>query len=570
MRTRSTSLFTAGLLAVATSISSAQEQVYLLGAEATSNDDFGRAVADAGDVNLDGVPDIVVGAPFDTAGGTSSGSIFVYSGKTGDLIWSRAGDFPGDLFGWSVDGVGDVTGDGISDLIVGAPGWDNNNAWSSYSGAAYVVSGGSGLTIASFKLNEMTAQLGYEVCGLGDITGDGVGDFAFSIPYRDWGGLTDNGYVAVYSGAGINFLFSRSGDEDGALYGYSFDVVRATGAQATSRLIVGEPRVDGVGTDRGQARLLDGFGNTMSLFAGSTNNEWLGAAVAGLGDVNNDGWEDYAFSSPYADILGAGTDAGTVKVYSGASTSHLFSITGATAGANMGQSLSRVGDFNNDGHDDILAGAPNDDSVTSDGGEVRLVSGLTGLTLHSWYGGVNDHKGRSVSPAGDLNQDGHADIVFGASDAPFGAGEAYVHLGEVDPPSIYCTAKVNSQGCTPMVATQGTSSLSIADNFVVTASNVLNQKNGLLFWGTASNNVPFKGGTLCVKAPTRRTPVQYSFGNVGPDDCSGSYSFHFSHAYMSSAGISAGDRVHAQFWSRDPTSPFTVGLTDAAAFDVVP
>ena len=570
MRTRTSAMLAFCFLALATSTSSAQEQVYLLGVEASNGDDFGRSVADAGDLDQDGTPDVVVGAPFDGANGTSSGSVFAYSGRTGDLLWTRAGGDSGDLFGWAVDGLGDVNNDGNSDVIVGAPGWDNSGAWSSYSGQVHVLSGATGGSIAWFSLNEQTAQLGYEVCGLGDISGDNVGDFAFSIPYRDTNGMTDNGYVAVYSGAGINLLFSRSGDRDGDLYGYSFDVVRATGAQATSRLIVGEPRVDGVGVDRGQARLLDGFGNTMSLFAGSTNNEWLGSTVAGLGDVNNDGWEDYGFGSPYADILGVGIDAGLVKVYSGASTSFLFSIVGASAGANMVQSLAGIGDFDGAGRDDILAGAPNDDSVTSNGGEARLVSGLAGLTLHSWTGGVNDRMGRAVSPAGDLNNDGRPDIVIGANDAPFGAGEAYVRLGAVDAPTIYCTAKVNSQGCTPQVATQGVPSLSIADDFFVTAGNVLNQKSGILFWGGAPNNAPFKGGTFCVQAPVKRTPIQWSGGNIGPDDCSGSYSFHFSHAYMAAKGMLAGDRIHAQFWSRDPAAPFNVGLTDAAAFDVVP
>ena len=566
MRVPALILFGATSLVATSPAAPAQARVYLLGAEASNGDDFGRAVADAKDVDNDGVADIVVGSPFDSG----RGRVLVYSGKTGDVIWERQGDFAGDLFGWSVDGVGDINGDGHSEVIVGAPGWDSDGIWSANGGSVYVLSGKHAIPIFQASLNQLNSQLGYAVRGLGDITGDGVGDFAFSVPYRDWNGMTDNGYVGFYSGSNTNILFSRFGLEDGALFGYSLDAVRATGAQATSRLIVGEPGVDGLGSDRGQARLMDGFGNPVSFFAGSTNNEWLGASVAGLGDVNNDGTEDYGFGSPYADILGVGADAGRVQVYSGANTSLLFGFVGASAGANMGLSLSGIGDFDGDGYDDVFAGAPNDDSVTSDGGEARLVSGKFGLTMHSWTGGVNDHMGRSVSSAGDLNQDGLADIVFGANDAPFGAGEAYVHLAGLDAPTIYCTAKVNSQGCTPSIATIGTPSLSIADDFIVSAGNVVNQKSGILFWGRAPKSSPFLGGTLCVQAPTKRTPVQSSGGNVGPDDCSGTYTFHFSHAYMPSVGILAGDTIHAQFWSRDPTAPFTVGLTDAAAFDVVP
>ncbi len=565
-RTRASSI--SALLALA-GAASAQEQVYLLGAEASQNDDFGRAVADAGDVDLDGVPDVVVGAPFDGAAGVSSGSIFVYSGRSGALLWSFAGEFPGDLFGWSVDGVGDLNGDGRSEIFVGAPLWDNNGIWDGGSGAAYVVSGTGTGTVAEFRINQLNARLGQAVRGLGDISGDGVGDLAFSIPYRDWNGFTENGYVAYYSGADISLLFSSSGVEDGALFGYSLDVVRATGSQATSRLIVGAPGVDGGGSNRGRARLMDGFGNTISVFTGSTNDEWLGASVAGLGDINADGSEDYAIAAPYVDLLGIGADAGLVRVFSGASTSQLFTISGSSPGANMGQSLSGVGDFNGDGRNDILAGAPNDDSGTSDGGEARLVSG-TGATLHSWTGGVNDHMGRAVSGAGDLNGDGRADIVVGANDAPFGAGEAYVRMGGAPVPQSYCTAKLNSQGCSPQTVASGVASLSIADGFEVRATNVLNQKFGLLFWGPGAASFPFQGGTMCVQAPRQRTPVQSSGGNPGATDCSGSFRFEFSHAYMSAHGMQPGDRIHAQFWSRDPGASFGIGLTDAVVFEVVP
>jgi hypothetical protein len=99
---------------------------------------------------------------------------------------------------------------------------------------------------------------------------------------------------------------------------------------------------------------------------------------------------------------------------------------------------------------------------------------------------------------------------------------------------------------------------------------VINQKFGVLFWGLAPNSAPFLGGTLCVQPPVIRTPVQSSYGNVGPDDCSGSYEFHFSHAYLAASGLSPGTRVHAQYWSRDPAASFGVGLTDAVAFDVIP
>lgn len=146
-----------------------------------------------------------------------------------------------------------------------------------------------------------------------------------------------------------------------------------------------------------------------------------------------------------------------------------------------------------------------------------------------------------------------------------------VHSGpyfvDTTPYSSYCTAKVNSQGCTPAVGGSGQPKIS-GSTMVVTADLVLNQKNGIMFWGTDSNNAPFQGGILCVKQPTIRTAVQSSGGNSGPDDCSGFYSYLFSSSYMSSYGLSAGDSVYCQYWSRDPQSPSTTGLTDGLKFTI--
>jgi hypothetical protein len=100
--------------------------------------------------------------------------------------------------------------------------------------------------------------------------------------------------------------------------------------------------------------------------------------------------------------------------------------------------------------------------------------------------------------------------------------------GAPPPATIYCTAKVNSQGCTPAIASSGVPSASSASAFDITAANVLNNKNGLYFYGTSGAlAAPFQGGFLCVQAPIQRTVVQPSGGNPPPSDCSGSYTFDF-------------------------------------------
>jgi hypothetical protein len=133
-------------------------------------------------------------------------------------------------------------------------------------------------------------------------------------------------------------------------------------------------------------------------------------------------------------------------------------------------------------------------------------------------------------------------------------------------PVVYCTAKVNSQGCAPAMDATGHPTLGGLDNFTLRAQSVINNKNGLFFWGFAPAAAPFQGGTLCVSAPTVRTPVQSSGGTPGADNCSGAYNFAFTHAYALSRGLAAGMTIYAQGWQRDPASAFPTGLTNALQF----
>jgi hypothetical protein len=139
--------------------------------------------------------------------------------------------------------------------------------------------------------------------------------------------------------------------------------------------------------------------------------------------------------------------------------------------------------------------------------------------------------------------------------------------------STYCTAKTNSLGCVPAIASSGAASVSSASPFDITASNVLNQKTGLLFYGYSQQISAFQGGFKCMASPTHRTPTQNSNGNALPaNDCSGAYSFDFN-AWIQGGNDSllvAGQEVDAQFWSRDPASPSTTGLTDALTFVINP
>jgi parallel beta-helix repeat protein len=140
-------------------------------------------------------------------------------------------------------------------------------------------------------------------------------------------------------------------------------------------------------------------------------------------------------------------------------------------------------------------------------------------------------------------------------------------------PIVYCKGQVNSQSCTPAVGFTGTPSAAGAP-FDITCSSVVNNEQGLLFYGHQSKATPYQGGTLCVRAPLERTPLQSSGGNPPPDDCSGQYAFDFGAEIQSGSNpnLVAGATVYAQFWYHDPQlpGPFATGRSDAIAFEILP
>lgn len=130
-------------------------------------------------------------------------------------------------------------------------------------------------------------------------------------------------------------------------------------------------------------------------------------------------------------------------------------------------------------------------------------------------------------------------------------------------PVIYCTGKLNSSGCLPaLVADPGSPSLS-SGAWHVTATELVNQKPGIFFFGLASQALPFQGGTLCIAPPLARTPLQFSDGSPpSTADCSGLM-------VVDVASLTTGpftalpDTLFLQAWSRDPLDPFGTSLSNA-------
>jgi len=127
-------------------------------------------------------------------------------------------------------------------------------------------------------------------------------------------------------------------------------------------------------------------------------------------------------------------------------------------------------------------------------------------------------------------------------------------------PAIWCTGKLNSDGCVPQMSFVGSTSLSGPDDFALHCTQLVGQRSGFLFWGFAPLNVPFVGGTRCVGAAFR-TSIQKSGGGFPSSPCVGELHFGFSFAYGAQFGVGAGSTIYGQWFARDPGNPDGTGIS---------
>jgi len=404
---------------------------------------FGLAVAGAGDVNGDGLADVIVGADGEAGEfGNVAGRAYVFDGPTGHLRHTLQAPqhVSGNYFGTAVAGIGDVDGDGGSDVLVGARAADNPGG--APAGLAFIFSGTDGVllhTLASPNA-EAGGSFGSAVAAAGDVDGDGVPDAIVGAAGENAPVGHDAGRAYVFSGAtgAVLRVLESPSAMGAALFGESVAGVGDMDGDGLSDLLVGAVNEHaGDGLRGGRAHLFSGatgeaIRSLDSPFAQASGR--FGLAVAGAGDVDGDGVPDVLIGAPGEQPAGA--NSGRAYLFSGASGLLLHAIVSPNVEETgfFGSAVSGAGDLDGDGLADVLLGGGGEDTAGGFGaGRAYAFRGVNGsllFTLESPNGQAGGVFGLALASAGDVDGDGRPEIAVGAmgesTTAGNAAGRAYV------------------------------------------------------------------------------------------------------------------------------------------------
>lgn len=370
----------------------AQEVLWDLPSTSQFSNQFGLSSAGGIDLNGDGVADIVVGAPDDSRNGTNAGAVRVFSGLDGAMLFEVFGRAANDRFGEDVDVIDDIDGDGLGEVIVGA--WGDSSA-AVFGGRVVVYSGSTGRIIRQFTGGPQD-RLGFIARSAGDVNADGYDDLLVTAP----GASGFRGRIEVRSGrSGVALLTI-----DGTVTGSGF------GRHAFGLGDLDRDRHDDIAfvDEVGDVRVLSGRTGVPSfaITKPATTHEF-GAAMVGLGDTNGDGWGDFAVGAPRA-VYGSSNTDGPVQIRSGLDGVVIRSIQSRSGIAGFGFDVSSVGDIDADGVTDLAIGTAGDSYTAAS--SILVVSGNAGRELMTIPAPPFNIFARAIG-LGDVDADGTLDIA---------------------------------------------------------------------------------------------------------------------------------------------------------------
>jgi hypothetical protein len=374
-----------------------------------AGDSFGFASERIGDIDLDGVPDYVIGAPFNGSGGTIAGRAYVYSGADGTLLHVVTGN-PFDTLGWGVAGGGDFDADGIPDYAIGAPA-----RFGVGTGRVLMISGADHSVIHDIVAPTRTL-LGFDVNVAGDVDGDGYDDLvAGAVIAAET--FTQAGQVVVFSGRTGETLWTADGQGPYHLLGSAVTGLDDLNGDGIPELGAGAFGAGDAGT--GLAYVLNGADGAFlrTLVPNDTAGAFGQFFIHDAGDVNADGVRDI-YVGDFGDSH-KGPYTGRGYVYSGRTPGRIRLVNGENAGDGLGIGRG-AGDVDGDGHADLVLAAYLFSGGAPQGGKVYVFSGRTGQVLRSYTGTTPSAQlGFDAVALGDVNADGSGDYLITGRDVAY-------------------------------------------------------------------------------------------------------------------------------------------------------
>ena len=360
---------------------------------------FGWAVAELADVDDDGATDFVASDPYRVTGGF----VGVYSGATGDVLWTVQRPAP-NLYGYSIADAGDADGDGTHDVLAGDP---------TGPGLVDLLSGVDGSLIHRFTGGAAGDRIGTAVAGADDIDGDGTTDLLIGGNGTDTVNGVDGGRVSIHSGDDRDLIRAIDGPAPGELFGSGVDSVTDLDGDGIGDVVVGARNANPKGNGAAYAYSSATGGQLWRFTAPRTGDELGSFFVAGLEDVNADGTPD-VYAADYADrARGQGT--GRAFVLSGVDGTPIHTWTGYRNKEGVGPGR-EAGDVDGDGVQDLTVGHYTSSDGARGAGKVVVFSGATGAAIRTITSTTRgENLGFDTIGLGDVNGDGLPDLLVSAA-----------------------------------------------------------------------------------------------------------------------------------------------------------